>query len=288
MTKPRRSVLYMPGANARALEKARTLPADALIFDLEDAVAPAAKDQARAQVVAALKAGGYGARETIIRVNGPETPWGEADIAAAMQAPVDVILLPKVENPDQVLALAERAGHESGPDIWCMIETPLGVLRAGDIAASHERLTALVMGTTDLVSALHARHTPGREPLLAALGHCVLAARAHQLTILDGVHLDLDDMAGFEAACRQGRDLGFDGKTLIHPKTIEAANSCFAPTGTEIEDAHRLVQAFEDAMAEGRGVTVLDGRLIEAMHVSERSEERRVGKECRSRWSPYH
>lgn len=269
MTKPLRSVLYVPGANARALEKAKVLPADALILDLEDAVTPDAKEVARAQVVAALATGGYGSRETIIRVNGPETPWADADIAAALDTPADAILLPKVENADHVQALAARLKDAKRPEIWCMIETPMGVLRVDEIAGSDPRLTTLVMGTTDLVSALRARHTAAREPLFAALGNCVLAARAHGLRILDGVHLDLDDIAGFEAACRQGRDFGFDGKTLIHPKTIAAANACFAPSAAEIEDAERLVRAFEDAVAKGQGIAVLDGRLIEAMHAEE-------------------
>ena len=269
MTKPLRSVLYVPGANARALEKAKVLPADALILDLEDAVTPDAKEVARAQVVAALTTGGYGSRKTIVRVNGPETPWADADFAAALDTPADAILLPKVESADQVRALAARLKDAKRPEIWCMIETPMGVLRVDEIAGSDPRLTTLVMGTTDLVSALRARHTAAREPLFAALGNSVLAARAHGLRILDGVHLDLDDIAGFEAACRQGRDFGFDGKTLIHPKTIAAANACFAPSAAEVEDAERLVRAFEDAVAKGQGIAVLDGRLIEAMHAEE-------------------
>lgn len=269
MNKPRRSVLYVPGANARALEKAKTLAADALILDLEDAVAPGAKDSARDQVVAALKAGGFGHRETVVRVNGPETPWGEADVEAALQTPANAILLPKVEHAAHVTQIAARLPDASRTEIWCMIETPRGVLCVDQIASSHARLTTLVMGTTDLVSAIRARHTPTREPLFAALGHCVLAARTHGLCILDGVHLDLDDMAGFEAACRQGRDFGFDGKTLIHPKTIRTANTCFAPSNAEIANAKRIVQAFEDASAQGLGIAVLDGHLIEAMHAEE-------------------
>ncbi|BDG03728.1 HpcH/HpaI aldolase/citrate lyase family protein [Anaeromyxobacter oryzae] len=267
--RPRRSVLYLPGSNARALEKARTLDADALILDLEDAVAPAAKDEARAQVIAAVSAGGFGGREVIVRVNGGATPWGAADLAAVAGAGADAVCLPKVERPDDVHA-AERALAAAGApdlDLWCMIETPRGVLAVADIAAASPRVAALVAGTSDLVKDLGARHTPGRAEVLPSLGLILLAARASGLAALDGVHLDLSDEAGFEAACRQGRDLGFDGKTLIHPKQLAAANRIFAPTSAEVEAARRIIAAHAEAEAEGKGVTVVDGRLVEALHV---------------------
>ncbi len=268
--RPRRSVLYMPGSNARALEKARTLPADGLILDLEDAVAPAAKAEARRLVVAALAQGGYGFRETILRVNGPATPGGAADLAAAARSGADAVLLPTVERADEVRA-AERAldaaGAPEGLRLWCMIETPRGVLAVAEIAAATPRLAGLVAGTSDLVKDLRARHTPGRAEVLASLSLLVLAARANGLAALDGVHLDLSDVAGFEAACRQGRDLGFDGKTLVHPRTIDAANRAFAPTAEEVAAARVVIEAHAAAERAGSGVVVVDGRLVEALHV---------------------
>ncbi|MCE5245513.1 CoA ester lyase [bacterium] len=268
--RPRRSVLYMPGSNARALEKARTLPADGLILDLEDAVAPAAKEAAREQVVAELRRGGYGRRELIVRVNGLGTPWREADLAAAATSGADGVALPKVESAEEVRE-AERALVAAGaPErlaLWCMIETPRGVLRADEIAGATPRLAGLVMGTSDLVKDLRARHTPQRTETLAALGLCVLAARANGRAILDGVALDLADEAGFEAACRQGRDMGFDGKTLIHPKQIDTANRVFAPSPEEVEAARKIIAAFAEAEAQGKGVVVVDGRLVENLHV---------------------
>ena len=274
--RPRRSVLYMPGANSRALDKARTLPADGLILDLEDAVAPDAKAAARGQVCAALRAGGYGARETILRVNGLATPWGHADLVAAAGAGADAVLLPKVESADairQALAVLDQAG--APPDLarWCMMETPRAMLQATEIAAASPRVAALVMGTSDLASELHAAHTPLRLPLLAALGLCLLAARACDLAILDGVFLDLQDEAGFEAACRQGRELGFDGKTLIHPRQIEPANRVFAPSAEELARARRIIAAHDEALREGKGVVVVDGRLVENLHVAEARRE---------------
>ena len=270
--RPRRSVLYMPGSNARALEKARTLPADALILDLEDAVAPDAKESAREQVAAALRAGGYGSRETVIRVNGLATPWGHADLVAAATAGADAVLLPKVESADAVRhaeAVLDQAGAPADLPLWCMLETPRGMLHAGEISAAGPRLGGLVMGTSDLAKELHAAHTPLRLPLITALGLCLLAARAHGLAILDGVFLDLQDEAGFAAACRQGRELGFDGKTLIHPKQIEPANQAFAPDAAEVAQARRIIDAHAEAMRQGRGVVVVDGRLIEHLHVAE-------------------
>ncbi len=275
--RPRRSVLYMPGSNARALEKAKSLPADGLILDLEDAVAPDAKDAARARVAAAVRAGGYGPREVIVRVNALATPWGHADLTAAASAGADAVLLPKVESADavrQALAVLDAAGAPSELALWCMMETPRAMLHAAGIAAAGPRLTCLVMGTSDLAKELHVAHTPLRLPLLTALGLCLLAARAHGLAILDGVFLDLQDEAGFEAACRQGAELGFDGKTLIHPRQIGPANQAFAPDEAEIARARRIIEAHEAARLKGEGVVLLDGRLIEELHV--REAERQV------------
>ena len=268
--RPRRSVLYMPGSNARALDKGRSLPADGLILDLEDAVAPDAKATARDQIGAAVKAGGYGRRELIIRVNGLDGPWGQADVAMAARSGADAVLLPKVESANEVHALDQLMQREGAPSdlaIWCMIETPLGVLRSAEIAAAGGRLACFVMGTSDLAKDLQASHTRERLPLLTSLGLCVLAARAYRLAILDGVHLDLNDDAGFAESCRQGRELGFDGKTLIHPKTIEAANRAFAPSEAELEFSRRVIQAHAEATAAGKGVVVVDGRLVENLHV---------------------
>ena len=270
--RPRRSALYMPGSNARALEKGRSLPADALILDLEDAVAPEAKPAARAQIVAALRAGGYGRRELVVRVNGLGTPWGRDDLAALATAGADAVLLPKVDDAAAVreaAAVLEGHGAPAGLGVWCMVETPLGVLNAREIAGAHPRMAALVMGTSDLAKDLRVLHTRDRLPLLTALGLCVLAARAHGLAVLDGVHLDIEDAEGFAFACRQGRELGFDGKTLIHPRTIEAANAAFAPDEAEVAWARRVIDAHAAALAEGRAVAVLDGRLVESLHVEE-------------------
>jgi len=267
---PRRSALYLPGSNPRALEKARTLAADVLILDLEDAVAPAAKEEARRLVVEAVKGGGFGQRELVIRVNGAATPWGADDLAAAARAGAEAVLLPKVESAEEVqrAEASLRAGGAPGSlRLWAMIETPRGVLAVPAIAAASPRLACLVAGTSDLVKDLHARHTPGRAEVLTALSLIVLAARAHGLGCLDGVHLDLADEAGFEGQCRQGRDLGFDGKTLIHPKTIAAANLAFAPGAEEIEAARRILVAHAEAESFGKGVAVVDGRLVEALHV---------------------
>lgn len=268
--RPRRSVLYMPGSNARALEKGRTLPADGLILDLEDAVAPDAKDTARDQIVSALSEGGYGKREIQIRTNGLNTPWGYADIVAASKTSADAILLPKVESADtvrQVANIMEAEGAHADMTIWCMMETPLAMLSAKEIAGAHPRLGGFVMGTSDLAKDLNCAHTPDRLPMVTSLGLCMLAARAFGLAILDGVHLDLSDDAGFEASCRQGREFGFDGKTLIHPKTIAAANEAFAPAEAEIEWARKIITAHEEASAAGQGVVVVDGKLIENLHV---------------------
>jgi citrate lyase subunit beta/citryl-CoA lyase len=267
--RPRRSVLYMPGANSRALEKARGLDADGLIFDLEDAVAPDAKPAARAAVVAAVSAGGYGKRELLVRVNPLGTEWGEDDLAAAARLAVDGVLLPKVESADTVRrvdAVLAARGVAGRLAIWCMIETPLGVLRAAEIAAG--RIGGLVMGTSDLANDLRARHTTDRIPLLTSLGLCLLAARAFDLPILDGVHLDLDDDAGFARSCRQGRELGFDGKTLIHPRTIAAANEAFAPSPEDLAWSRRIIAAHDAAVRDGKGVVLVDGKLVENLHIA--------------------
>jgi citrate lyase subunit beta/citryl-CoA lyase len=269
--RPRRSVLFMPGSNARAMEKAKGLAADAIVVDLEDAVAPDAKEQARAQAVGVVRAGGYGRRELIVRVNGMATPWGRADLAAVATSGVDAVLLPKVESPDAVRDALDVLVSHGAPRlaVWCMLETPRGILNAAPIANVRPAVAALVMGTSDLTKDLHARHTRDRLPLVTSLGLCVLAARAAGVAALDGVHLDLDDDAGFEAACRQAADLGFDGKTLIHPKTIAKANEIFAPAPADIDWARRVIAAHAEAVAQGRGVVLLDGRLIENLHVDE-------------------
>ncbi|HTR83318.1 MAG TPA: CoA ester lyase [Reyranella sp.] len=270
--RPRRSVLYMPGANTRALEKARTLPADALIFDLEDAVAPDAKEAARANVVAAARSKGYGKREIAIRCNGLATDWGKADIAAIATSGADAILVPKVESAGDVAAVLDLlsiAGAPKSMAVWAMMETPKGMLRAEEIASSHERLTLFVMGTNDLVKDMRARHTPMRLPLVTALGLGMLAARAHGLTILDGVYNDIQDADGFQAVCRQGVEMGFDGKTLIHPSQVEPCNEIFAPSEHELVMAGRIVAAFREAQEAGKGVVTVDGRMIENLHVEQ-------------------
>src|SRR5690242_17580834 len=265
--KPRRSVLFMPGSNARALEKARILPADALVLDLEDAVAPGMKVEARAQAASAVRAGGYGHREIVVRVTALGTPWGRDELAAAAAAGADAVLLPKVESAETVSAAIAALGP--APAVWCMLETPRGILNAPAIAAASPRLTALVMGTSDLTTDLHARVTRERLPLLTSLQLCVLAARSAGITALDGVHLDLEDDAGFAAACRQAADFGFDGKTLIHPRQVAAANEAFAPAAGEVDWARRVIAAHAEATAAGRGVVVLDGRLVESLHVDD-------------------
>jgi citrate lyase subunit beta / citryl-CoA lyase len=270
--RPRRSVLFMPGSNPRALEKARVLPADALIFDLEDAVAPEAKDAARASVTAAVNAGGYAPRELILRVNPLDTVWGHADLARAATLPIDAVLLPKIEDAERVRLTADLLDALGAPPelaVWCMIETPVGVLAAAEIAAASPRLGALVLGTSDLTKDLHAREVRDRLPLLTALGLVLLAARAHGRTVLDGVHLDLSDSEGFATACRQGRELGFDGKTLIHPQQIEPANAAVAPTPEETAQAGRIIAAYAEGTAAGRGAIRVEGRLVEALHVEE-------------------
>ena len=268
--RPRRSLLYMPGSNPRVLEKARGLLADGLIIDLEDAVAVEAKESARAIVAVALSAGGYGPRELVLRVNPLDSPWGHADLAAAATLPIDGVLLPKVESADRVrltISLLDALGAPERLAIWCMIETPLGVLAAREIAAASPRLAVLVLGTSDLTKELHAVSTRDRLPLITSLGLVMLAARAFGLAILDGVHLDLSDEEGFAQSCRQGRELGFDGKTLIHPKQIPPANLAYAPSPEEIEWSRRVVAAYAEAEATGKGIVLVDGKLIEGLHV---------------------
>jgi citrate lyase subunit beta/citryl-CoA lyase len=270
--RPRRSVLYMPGANTRALEKARRLPADALIFDLEDAVAPDAKEAARTNVVAAAWSRAYGKREIVIRCNGIATPWGEADVAAIATSGADAILVPKVESAAEVTHIASLLDAADAPPamaIWAMMETPKGMLRAEEIAGAHPRLAALVMGTNDLVKDMRAQHTPTRLPLVAALGLGLLAGRAYGLAVLDGVYNDINDLDGFRAVCRQGVEMGFDGKTLIHPGQIEPCNEIFAPSAAELAGAEKIVAAFKAAQAEGKAVATVDGRMIENLHVEQ-------------------
>lgn len=270
--RPRRSVLYLPGSNPRALEKARTLPTDALILDMEDAVSPDAKELARRQIAESLSRGGYGPREVLIRVNSLNTPWGADDVAAVARIGADGIVFPKIESPEEVraaVAALDRAGAPAGLPVWIMAETPRGILRIEAIAGASPRLGGIIMGTSDLAKELRVRHTPDRIGFIAALSFSVMAARAHGLEILDGVHLDLDDETGFRAACNQGRDLGFDGKTLIHPRQLAAANELFAPTDADVREARTIIAAWEQARQEGKGVTVVNGRLVENLHVEQ-------------------
>jgi citrate lyase subunit beta/citryl-CoA lyase len=262
----------MPGANERALEKAKGLEADALILDLEDAVAPDAKAEARDRVCAAVADGGYGRRELTIRVNGLDTEWHAADVAAVAKAGPAGIVVPKINSVDDVRAVESALDKAGAPDhtlIWAMVETPVAMLDARAIAAASERLAVLVMGTNDLAKELQAEHVPGRQPLLTGLGLCLLAARATGKVILDGVYNDIKDEAGFEAECVQGRQLGFDGKTLIHPSQLEPANRVFAPSAEELDRAREIVAAFEEATAAGKGVVTVNGRMIENLHVAQ-------------------
>ena len=269
-----RSALYMPGANERALVKAHDIPADALILDLEDAVAPSAKQEARARVCGAASSGAYGTRTVTIRVNGIESEWHRDDVAAAAEAGPHAIVVPKVGGATDVRGVEELLRACGAPDhtrIWAMLETPAAILRAAEIAASTERLEVLVMGTNDLAAELYADvggAQPPRGPLLAALSTCVLAARATGRTILDGVYNDVRDPEGFSAECRQGRAYGFDGKTLIHPSQVEPCNAAFSPSPAEIDNARRVIEAFEEAERAGSGVVTIDGRMIENLHVA--------------------
>jgi len=262
----------MPASNPRALEKAKTIPADGLIFDLEDAVAPDAKPAARAAAAAAVQSKAYGRREVMIRANALDTPWCRDDVKAIATSGADGVVLPKVNSAEDVKAVAAILKDAQAPDsmgLWAMIETPLGVLNAREIATAHPRLAGLCVGTADLSKDLHCAHPADRAPMLMALQTCVMVARAFGLYVLDGVHVDLDDAGGLEAACRQGRSLGFDGKTLIHPKQVAVANAVYAPGADELDRAKRIVAAHEEAAAKGQGVTTLDGRLVEVLHVAE-------------------
>ena len=271
--RPRRSVLYMPGSNARAIEKARALPVDGVILDLEDAVAPEAKEQARKQVADAVKAGGFGGREVFIRVNGIETPWHADDLYAASHAGPDGILIPKVGKVDTLERVGKRLLDmkcDLKTRVWAMIETPEAIFNINALAAeahdSETRLAGFVMGTNDLAKETRARLIPGRAPMLSWLARCLLAAHAHGIDILDGVYNDHSDVQGFEAECAQGRDMGFDGKTLIHPNQIEPCNKMFSPSPEEVAQARKFIAAFELPENKNKGVATIDGRMVERMH----------------------
>ena len=271
VSSPRRSVLYMPGANERAMEKAKSLDCDAIIFDLEDAVAAGSKAEAREKVAAMVNGGGYGYRELIVRINGLDTPWGRDDLAVAASLPVQALLFPKVESAAQVgeiVASVDGLGGSHLP-IWVMIETPKAILDVREVAGASDRVQCLVMGTSDLVKELRAEHTPSRSNLAFALQQCVLAAREADIDVLDGVHLDFRNLDSFREACEQGRAMGFDGKTLIHPTQVEPANEVFGYGEAEIEDARAVLEVWAAAQAEGKGVAELEGRLIENLHAAE-------------------
>jgi citrate lyase subunit beta / citryl-CoA lyase len=271
--RPRRSVLYMPGSNARALEKAKSIAADALILDLEDAVAPSAKESARAQVCAAVKSGGYGRRELVIRINGLETPWGTADLAAALAAAPDAILLPKTGGAADVLTVTEALARAAAPAktrLWAMIETPMAILSLKEIAGASApegaRLDCLVLGTNDLAKETRADLSADRWPALYWLSAAVVAARAFGLDVLDGVYNDFRDREGFRRACLDGRALGCDGKTLIHPDQVADANAIFAPADAELAFARKVLLAFQAPENEGKGVITVEGRMVELLH----------------------
>jgi citrate lyase subunit beta/citryl-CoA lyase len=271
--RPRRSVLYMPGSNARAIEKARTLPVDGIILDLEDAVAPDAKDAARKQVTEAVRAGGFGSREVFIRVNGVETPWHAEDLFAAAHAAPDAILIPKISTPDALELIGRRLldmGTDHRTRVWAMIETPLAIFNILSIAAaardSETRLTGFVLGTNDLAKDTRARIVPGRAPMLPWLTMCIAAARVHGIVVLDGVYNDIGNAEGFAAECAQAVDLGFDGKTLVHPNQIEICNRAFSPSPEEVAEARKMIAAFDLPENRNKGVVSIDGRMVERMH----------------------
>lgn len=271
--RPRRSLLYMPGSNARALEKARTLPADGVILDLEDSVAPDAKEAARKQVSDAVKAGGFGAREVFVRINGIDTPWHAEDLAAAAQAGPDAIVVPKVSTPDTLEQVGRRLldlHANQKARVWAMIETPLAIFNILAIAAqardSEARLAGFIMGTNDLAKDTRARLVPGRAPMLPWLATCVAAARIHGIEILDGVYNDLGNADGFKAECKQGVELGFDGKTLIHPNQIAPCNEAFSPTADDVAQARKMIAAFDRPENKDKGVVSIDGRMVERLH----------------------
>jgi len=267
--RPRRSVLYMPGSNTRALEKAKSLPADALILDLEDAVAPEAKEAARNQVCAAVKAGGYGHRELIVRINALDTPWGRADLHAAASAAPDAVLVPKPGTGADIVRAAEALSRAGAPDktrLWAMIETPIAILNLREIAAASPRLACLVMGTNDLVKETRADLSANRRPALYWLSATITAARAFGLDALDGVYNNFKDVEGFRSECVHGRRLGFDGKTLIHPDQVATANEVFAPPEAEVAWAKKIIAAFEAPENKGKGVITVEGRMVELLH----------------------
>jgi citrate lyase subunit beta / citryl-CoA lyase len=270
LLRPRRSALYLPGNNSRALEKAKTLSADVLIFDLEDAVGPDAKADSRTRVIEAISSGSYRPHELVVRVNGSDTVWHDDDLAAVARSGAEGMLVPKVETDDQVQALDAALDALDAPEslqLWAMIETPRAFLRAEEIASASDRLTVLVIGTNDLVNDLHGLHVPGRAPIVPALSLAALSARAAGKAILDGVFNGVTDAAGFAAEAQQGREMGFDGKTLIHPSQIAPANDAFGPSPKQLADARQVVSAYERAQAAGDSVIVVDGRMIESLHV---------------------
>jgi citrate lyase subunit beta/citryl-CoA lyase len=272
--RPRRSVLYMPGANERALEKAKTLPADSLILDLEDAVAPEAKAEARDRVCSVVKAGGYGPRELIIRVNGLDTEWGKADIKAAAQANPDAILAPKVATAEDIRWLDEAIAEDGASDktqLWVMIETPLSILNIKEIAAvaKSTRLAGFVMGSNDLIKDFRAEPMPGRENLAACYTLTIAAARAYDLLVFDGVYNDIANAEGFVAEARQARAFGFDGKTLIHPSQVEPCNTIFAPPADAVAQAKDVIAAFADSANAGKGVLKVNGKMTELLHLAQ-------------------
>lgn len=270
--RPRRSALYMPASNLKAIEKAKSLPCDVVILDLEDAVAPEAKEEARAQAVAAVRAGGFGSRELVIRANGLDTPWGRDDLAAAAEVAPDAILVPKVNDVADLQAYAASiSAAPATTTLWAMIETGRAVFNLGDLAsqAAAHRFSCWVMGTNDLAKEMRARQTPGREPFLGVLGLSVLAARAHGLSILDGVYNDIDNDTGLEAICEQGLDFGFDGKTLIHPRQVEICNRVFSPSDRELEQAQAVIAAFALPENAGKGAIRVDGRMTELLHLEQ-------------------
>ncbi|MCH8505470.1 MAG: CoA ester lyase [Ectothiorhodospiraceae bacterium] len=269
---PPRSGLFMPGSNPRAIEKARSLDADALILDLEDAVGPEQKQEARTLVREALRQGGFGQRELIVRVNGLETEWAEDDLRMVAVEQLDGVLIPKVESAEDLTRARQiltAAGAPSSLPLWAMAETPRGILNLVLICAGSAGLQVLVAGTSDLARDLRVRHTADRVGLIGALSQCVLAARANGLDVLDGVYLDLHNAEGFRHACQQGRDLGFDGKTCIHPSQLQVTNEVFSPTAVELELARRVIAAWDEAQAQGKGLAVVNGRLVESLHVEE-------------------
>ena len=274
MSRPRRTVLFMPGSNARALEKAHNLPVDGIILDLEDSVAPDAKPLARDQIAQAVAAKGFGKREIIIRTNNLESPWWQDDMAMAAKVAPDGILVPKVSGPEDIQTISGKlAKLKANPSIrvWAMIETPIGVLRAQDIAAqahdSTARLTGFIMGPNDIARETRMRMLPGRAAMLPLFSHCIIAARAYGLEILDGPYNDINDVAGFSRECAQGRDMGFDGKTLIHPGQIDAANAAYTPHPEEVARARKIIGAFDTPENADKGVVQLDGQMVERLHV---------------------